>query len=291
MLTSKINNKLFLFLLLISIGMILADKQKCKSIKHCNICPEKNKCKTCQDGYTLNLDKTKCILQENKNKNATSGSVKKSSISSKQKLPSSPKQKLPSSPKQKLPSSPQQKPPSPQQKPPSPQQKSPSPQQKSPSPQQKSPSPQQKSPSPQQKSPDPPKKSPTPSNNAPPTPKNLPLKPQNPPSPSSYAKKSFPAPPQNKPLVSAKISSNNNSLKKAPVISKNPQASALNFITNEEQKSFLYLICKMVIYLVVAFLLIIALRWLFLRRKKIKFGYYDDNSGNLEEKAKVVYIK
>ena len=222
--TSLINNKLFLFLIFITIGIILADEEKCKSIEHCYKCPEQNKCETCEDGYTLNFEQTKCVLLENNNKNSPSGPSKKSSIVS------------------------------------------------------------------PQKSPVPPQNSPAPSGSAK---KSSPVPQQNSPAPSNSNKKSFPAPPLNQPSALAKTSSNN-SIKKAsnpPVASNNPQPSALDNITNEETKSFSRTICKMIIYLIIAALLIFGLRWLYLKKKKYKLGYYNDDNRNPDENAKAVYIK
>ena len=48
---------------------------------------------------------------------------------------------------------------------------------------------------------------------------------------------------------------------------------------------------KIVIIVVIAVILILCIRWIFSRKKKAKVGYFYDESGNPEEKAKVVYIQ
>ena len=63
---------LFIVLLSIHIGIILADDNKC-SIEHCEKCSEETKCETCKEGYTLNFAQTKCLeLIKNSNKQSSS---------------------------------------------------------------------------------------------------------------------------------------------------------------------------------------------------------------------------
>ena len=67
-------SKLFILLLSINLGIIFADFNKCTSIEHCDKCPIQGKCETCEYGYTLNFEQTKCILlqsTEDSNKNNT----------------------------------------------------------------------------------------------------------------------------------------------------------------------------------------------------------------------------
>ena len=83
-------NKLFLLLIFINLVTIFSDEERCKVIEHCDLCPEINRCETCQNGYTLNFQQTKCILlpdnnnilnneNPNKSNNQSASSVKKSS--------------------------------------------------------------------------------------------------------------------------------------------------------------------------------------------------------------------
>lgn len=83
-------NKLFLLLIFINLVTIFTDEERCKVIEHCDLCPEINRCETCQSGYTLNFQQTKCILlpdnnnflnnqNPNKSNNPSASSVKKSS--------------------------------------------------------------------------------------------------------------------------------------------------------------------------------------------------------------------
>ena len=88
-------NKLIVLLLSINLGIIFADENKCSSIEHCERCPDQNKCETCENGYILNTEQTKCILatssnnnnQNNSNPSQNSSSSKKSSIGSAQNTP------------------------------------------------------------------------------------------------------------------------------------------------------------------------------------------------------------
>ena len=81
-------NKLFFILLSINLITIFADEQKCKVIEHCDLCPDLTKCENCSAGYTLNFEKTKCLLLvENNNQqnisysqNQTGSSAKNSSL-------------------------------------------------------------------------------------------------------------------------------------------------------------------------------------------------------------------
>ena len=88
-------NKLIVLLLSINLGIIFADENKCSSIEHCEKCPDQNKCETCENGYTLNSEQTKCIQatsnnsnQNNSNSSKNSSSSKKSSTGSAQNTPS-----------------------------------------------------------------------------------------------------------------------------------------------------------------------------------------------------------
>ena len=76
-------NKLIILLLYINLGIIFADENKCTSIEHCEKCPDKNKCETCENGYTLNTEQTKCILATSNNNNQNNANPSKNSSSSK----------------------------------------------------------------------------------------------------------------------------------------------------------------------------------------------------------------
>ena len=87
--------------------------------------------------------------------------------------------------------------------------------------------------------------------------------------------------------------SSNASTKKAsnaPVASNKAFSSAFEGNLAEET-NYTSLICKIAIYCCVGIVVICVIRWLLSKRKKNKVGYFYDESGNPEEKAKVVYIQ
>ena len=93
-------NKLIVLLIYINFGIIFANENKCSSIEHCEKCPDQSKCETCENGYILNSEQTKCILatsnnnnQNNSNPSNNSSSSKKSSTGSAQNTPSGGSQK------------------------------------------------------------------------------------------------------------------------------------------------------------------------------------------------------
>ena len=53
-------NKLFMLLLYINFGIILADEDKCITIKKCKKCPNQITCEECENKYKLNDDHTQC---------------------------------------------------------------------------------------------------------------------------------------------------------------------------------------------------------------------------------------
>ena len=94
---SLLNKKIFIFLVIIQLDMILTDNDKCNYISHCEKCPNLNACEKCEEGYFLNSDNTKCLSSlenannanpnlsasrpstQQSNKQFSSGSVKRSS--------------------------------------------------------------------------------------------------------------------------------------------------------------------------------------------------------------------
>ena len=94
-------------------------------------------------------------------------------------------------------------------------------------------------------------------------------------------------------ITSGSGKSSNASTKKAsnaPVASNKAFSSAFEGNLAEET-NYTSLICKIAIYCCVGIVVICVIRWLLSKRKKNKVGYFYDESGNPEEKAKVVYIQ
>ncbi len=253
----KRNNLLFIVLLYIHIGIIFADDNKC-SIEHCEKCSDETKCEKCKEGYTLNFSQTKC-LELLKNSNKQSGSAQKSSTSS-SKTSGSAKQSSNATPSGSAKKSSNATP----------------------------------SGSAKQSSNATPSGSAKKSSNA--TPSGSAKKSSNA-TPSGSAKKSS----SSKSSGSAKKSSttsgsgkySNASTKKAsnaPVASNKAFSSAFEGNLAEET-NYTSLICKIAIYCCVGICVICVIRWLLAKRKKNKVGYFYDESGNPEEKAKVVYIQ
>ena len=239
------NNILFIVLLSIHIGIILADDSKC-SIEHCEKCSDETKCETCKEGYTLNFAQTKCLeLIKNSNKQSSSaqkssGSAKKSSASTSS--GSAKKSSVSTSSGSAKKSS------------------------STPSGSSKKSSSANKSSSSTQK-----------------------------PSNSSSSKKSS----QASPSVSTKKSSattssgknSNTSVKKAsnaPIASNKAFQSAFEGKL-EEEKSYTSIIIKIAIFCVVCIIIYFCIK--IIKKRKNKVGYFYDESGNPEEKAKVVYIQ
>ena len=272
----KRNNLLFIVLLYIHIGIIFADDNKC-SIEHCEKCSDETKCEKCKEGYTLNFSQTKC-LELLKNSNKQSGSAQKSSTSS-SKTSGSAKKSSNATPSGSAKKSSNATP----------------------------------SGSAKKSSNATPSGSAKKSSNA--TPSGSAKKSSNA-SPSGSAKKSSNATPSgsakkssslakkssaSKSSGSAKKSSitsgsgksSNASTKKAsnaPVASNKAFSSAFEGNLAEET-NYTSLICKIAIYCCVGICVICVIRWLLAKRKKNKVGYFYDESGNPEEKAKVVYIQ
>ena len=98
---SKSNHLFIILLLSINLGIIVANRHRCKSIDNCEKCPDKNKCEKCKNGYTLNSKQTKCILlkssdkknQNEQNANKKSNLSKKTPVESPKKSSKEPEEK------------------------------------------------------------------------------------------------------------------------------------------------------------------------------------------------------
>ena len=81
-----------------------------------------------------------------------------------------------------------------------------------------------------------------------------------------------------------------------PNASNPPQASNKQFssVFNPNQnlrKKKSHAIIKIICGIVLIILIAICIRWIYVRKKKVKVGYFYDENGNPEEKAKVVIIQ
>ena len=112
--------------------------------------------------------------------------------------------------------------------------------------------------------------------------------------PSSSAKKSSQK--QNTPVSSSpKKSSQNNNNNNPPNASNSPQASSKSLlsafnITKRLGSDSTNIGIKILIFVIISVIIILCLRWVFRKKKKAKLGYFYDESGNPDEKAKVVII-
>jgi hypothetical protein len=69
LLSMKYQN-LFIILISLNLGIILADDDKCTSIEHCSKCPNNSTCEICETGYKLNYE-NKCIESNETKQNCT----------------------------------------------------------------------------------------------------------------------------------------------------------------------------------------------------------------------------
>ena len=75
--------KIILSLIVIQIGFIFSENDKCYSIYHCKKCPELDICEECFEGYILNEEKTKCSKSKSgETSGEKSSSMKKEKASS-----------------------------------------------------------------------------------------------------------------------------------------------------------------------------------------------------------------
>ena len=110
---------------------------------------------------------------------------------------------------------------------------------------------------------------------------------QNNPSGSSTRKSSSPQPQNNPSGSSARKSSSAQKASNSPIPS-NQETLNLNKEIDLSNKGTIY---KIIIYIVIGIVVLLCLRWLCLRKKSHKTGYFYDENGNIESKAKVVYIQ
>ena len=205
-------HNLFIILISLNLGIILADDDKCTSIEQCSKCPNNSTCEICETGYKLNYE-NKCIETNDNSQNSTNNSyasVRKSGSSNQQTADSN--------------------------------------------------------------------KNSTTSTNS--ENNNSTLNNSN----SLHA--------SNNPVASNTPRASNN-----PTASNSPQASNAPTASNKQSSTYVPKIfgnlnfmktCTYIVFLVV---LILCIRWIFLKKKKGKVGYFYDESGLPGEKAKVVYIQ
>lgn len=200
---------LFIILISLNLGIILADEDKCTSIEHCSKCPNNSTCEICETGYKLNYD-NKCIVSSEysqNNTNNTYSSMRNPGYSNQQSFSSN-------------------------------------------------------------------KNSTTSENSL-----NNNLTQNN-----SFHASNTPVASNNQVATNAPRASN------APIASNTP-------ISNKQSSTFVPKIfgnssfMKTCTYIVFIVLLILCGRWVFLKKKKGKVGYFYDETGYPGEKAKVVYIQ
>ena len=209
---------LFIILISLNLGIILADDDKCTSIEHCSKCPNNSTCEICETGYKLNYE-NKCIESNESSQNCTNET--NSSV-----LNPSPSNQQTADSNKNCSNS-------------------------------------------------------TNSENNNSTINN---------SNSLHA--------SNTPVASnTPHASNSPAASNAPQASNNPVASNAPIASNKQSSTFVPKIfgnltfmktCTYIVFLVV---FILCIRWIFLKKKKGKVGYFYDESGYPGEKAKVVYIQ
>ena len=75
-----------------------------------------------------------------------------------------------------------------------------------------------------------------------------------------------------------------------PQASNNPISSVITTakrLGKKNKRVFLKIFCFVIIFT----LIVLCARWIYAKKKKSKLGYFYDENGNPEEKAKVVYIQ
>jgi hypothetical protein len=75
-----------------------------------------------------------------------------------------------------------------------------------------------------------------------------------------------------------------------PQASNNPISSVITTakrLGKKNKRVFLKIFCFVIIFT----LIVLCARWIYAKKKKSKVGYFYDENGNPEEKAKVVYIQ
>ena len=217
LLSMKYQN-LFIILISLNLGIILADDDKCTSIEHCFKCPNNLTCEKCETGYKLNYE-NKCIESNESSQNCTNetnSSVLNPGPSNQQAADSN-------------------------------------------------------------------KNSSTSTNSE---------------NNNSTLNNSNSLHASNTPVASnTPHASNSPAASNAPQASNNPVASNAPIASNKQSSTYVPKIfgnltfmktCTYIVFLVV---FILCIRWIFLKKKKGKVGYFYDESGYPGEKAKVVYIQ
>ena len=270
-------NIVIMLLFCINLGIIFSQDNTCTQIEHCQKCPEQNKCEECAIGYKLNEDKTKCESENTSNNPPAGSSPKKSSSAAQQASGSAKKSSAPqnasgSAQKSSAAAS--------------------SPKKSSPAVQNASGSAKKSSSAVQNASGSAKKSSPAVQNASGSVKKSSPVL-QN---ASGSVKKSSSQSQQNKPSGSSVKHSSQNlantSVKKAsnsPIASNkviNTPGDAQNLET--EDKGIFH---NIFLYLIAGCIILILTIYCCLKKRKSKSGYFYDESGNPEEKAKVVYIQ
>lgn len=217
LLSMKYQN-LFIILISLNLGIILADDDKCTSIEHCFKCPNNLTCEKCETGYKLNYE-NKCIesnISSQNCTNETNSSVLNLGPSNQQAADSN-------------------------------------------------------------------KNSSTSTNSE---------------NNNSTLNNSNSLHASNAPVASnTPHASNSPAASNAPQASNNPVASNAPIASNKQSSTYVPKIfgnltfmktCTYIVFLVV---FILCIRWIFLKKKKGKVGYFYDESGYPGEKAKVVYIQ
>jgi hypothetical protein len=211
-------HNLFIILISLNLGIILADDDKCTSIEHCFKCPNNLTCEKCETGYKLNYE-NKCIesnISSQNCTNETNSSVLNPGPSNQQAADSN-------------------------------------------------------------------KNSSTSTNSE---------------NNNSTLNNSNSLHASNAPVASnTPHASNSPAASNAPQASNNPVASNAPIASNKQSSTYVPKIfgnltfmktCTYIVFLVV---FILCIRWIFLKKKKGKVGYFYDESGYPGEKAKVVYIQ
>ena len=223
LLSMKYQN-LFIILISLNLGIILADDDKCTSIEHCSKCPNNSTCEICETGYKLNYE-NKCIESNETKQNCTNDT------NASERNPGSSNQHTADSNKNSTNSTNSE------------------------------------------------------NNNSTLNNSNS-LHASNTPVASNTSHAS------NNPVASNTPHASNN-----PVASNAPHASNAPIVSNKQSSTYVPRIfgnltfMKVCTYIVFIVVLILCIRWVFLKKKKGKVGYFYDESGLPGEKAKVVYIQ
>ena len=225
LLSMRIQN-LFIILISLNLGIILADDDKCTSIEHCSKCPNNSTCEICETGYKLNSE-NKCIESNESSQNCTNdtNALVRNPGSSNQQSVDSNKNATTSSNSENKNSNPLQA-----------------------------------------------------SNN--PVTSNASHASNNPiGSNASHA--------SNKPVASNAPQASNNQVESSKDSNASNNQNSTSVPSIFGNLTF-FKTCTCIIFIII---FILCIRWIFLKKKKGKVGYFYDESGYPGEKAKVVYIQ